>query len=49
MPTMQYHMPSYLPYYLMFLRDPRLPANLPLGTEDTDQPEIDWLALIKST
>ena len=28
----------------MFLRDLRLPADLLLGTEDADQPEIDWLA-----
>ena len=38
---------SYSPYYLMFLRDPRLPADLLLGTEDADQPEIDWLAAHK--
>ena len=38
---------SYSPYYLMFLRDPRLPADLLLGTKDTDQPEIDWLAAHK--
>ena len=31
----------------MFLRDPRFPANLLLGTEDANQPEIDWLAAHK--
>lgn len=31
----------------MFLRHPRLPADLLLGTEDADEPETDWLATHK--
>lgn len=38
---------SYSPYYLMFPRNPRLPADLLLGTEDADQPELDWLVAHK--